>query len=59
LAAEYAHPAEVAILGMGSVGGPLIYCFLTQNLHVVTMYSWITLRLLQAIDAHSGYGAVS
>jgi methylsterol monooxygenase len=55
LAAEYAHPAEVMILGIGTIGGPLLYCFFTQNLHMVTVLIWITLRLLQTIDAHSGY----
>jgi methylsterol monooxygenase len=31
-------------------------CYFTGgNLHVVTMYIWVTLRLFQAIDAHSGY----
>ncbi|KAJ7638427.1 hypothetical protein FB45DRAFT_1054718 [Roridomyces roridus] len=55
LAAEYAHPAEVAILGTGTIAGPLLYCYFTSNLHIFTMYVWITLRLFQAIDAHSGY----
>ncbi|KAF8918626.1 C-4 methyl sterol oxidase [Mucidula mucida] len=55
LAAEYAHPAEVLILGTGTLIGPLVYCYFTQNLHIVTMYIWITLRLFQTIDAHSGY----
>jgi methylsterol monooxygenase len=57
LAAEYAHPAEVFILGAGTILGPLIYCFFTRNLHIITVYLWITLRLFQAIDAHSGYGS--
>ncbi len=56
LAAEYAHPAEVLILGTGTLAGPLLYCFFTQNFHILTMYIWITLRLFQAVDAHSGYG---
>jgi len=56
LAAEYAHPAEVFILGAGTILGPLIYCFFTANLHIITVYIWIVLRLFQAIDAHSGYG---
>ena len=56
LAAEYAHPLEVMILGTGTIVGPLLYCKFTQNLHIVTVYIWITLRLFQAIDAHSGYG---
>ena len=56
LAAEYAHPAEVFILGTGTIAGPMLYCYFTRNLHIVTVYIWITLRLFQAIDAHSGYG---
>lgn len=59
LAAEYAHPLEVLILGMGTIGGPLLYCYVTQNLHIFTVYAWVTLRLFQAIDAHSGYGTLS
>jgi methylsterol monooxygenase len=55
LAAEYAHPAEVFILGAGTITGPLLYCHFTRNLHIFTVYVWIVLRLFQAIDAHSGY----
>lgn len=55
LAAEYAHPLEVLILGAGTVGGPFLLCALTKNLHILTVYIWIVLRLFQAIDAHSGY----
>ncbi|KAI5891314.1 uncharacterized protein SCHCODRAFT_02628730 [Schizophyllum commune H4-8] len=55
LAAEYAHPAEVCILGAGTICGPLLYCYFTQNLHIFTVYLWILLRLFQAVDAHSGY----
>ncbi|KAH9927603.1 C4-methyl sterol oxidase [Fomitopsis serialis] len=55
LAAEYAHPAEVMILGTGTIAGPLLYCYFCRDLHIVTMYIWITLRLFQAVDAHSGY----
>ena len=57
LAAEYAHPAEVFILGTGTIAGPMLYCYFTRNLHIFTVYIWITLRLFQAIDAHSGYGS--
>jgi methylsterol monooxygenase len=56
LAAEYAHPLEVMILGTGTICGPLLYCWFKPNLHIVTVYIWISLRLFQAIDAHSGYG---
>ncbi|GJJ14249.1 C-4 sterol methyl oxidase [Clathrus columnatus] len=55
LAAEYAHPLEVFILGTGTLGGPILYCAFFHDLHVFAMYIWITLRLFQAIDAHSGY----
>ncbi|CCJ30613.1 unnamed protein product [Pneumocystis jirovecii] len=55
LAAEYAHPAEVLILGLGTIGSPILWCFFTGDLHLFTVYIWITLRLFQAIDAHSGY----
>ena len=56
LAAEYAHPAEVLVLGTGTIGGPLLFCYITRDLHIVTVLTWITLRLFQAVDAHSGYG---
>ncbi|KAI0073346.1 C4-methyl sterol oxidase [Panus rudis PR-1116 ss-1] len=55
LAAEYAHPAEVFILGTGTLLGPILYCAFRRDLHIFTMYVWITLRLFQAVDAHSGY----
>jgi methylsterol monooxygenase len=56
LAAEYAHPAEVFILGMGTIGGPLLYCLAGYELHMITVLVWVTLKLFQAVDAHSGYG---
>ncbi|KAL3487791.1 hypothetical protein BJX62DRAFT_213074 [Aspergillus germanicus] len=55
LAAEYASPIEVMILGFGTVGCPILWCAATGDLHIFTMYVWIVLRLFQAIDAHSGY----
>lgn len=55
LAAEYASPIEVMLLGFGTVGCPILWCALTGDLHILTMYIWIVLRLFQAIDAHSGY----
>ncbi|OQE40070.1 hypothetical protein PENCOP_c006G06504 [Penicillium coprophilum] len=55
LAAEYASPIEVMILGFGTVSSPILWCAFTGNLHILTMYIWIVLRLFQAIDAHSGY----
>ena len=55
MAAEYAHPLEVLILAQGTITGPFLYCLVRQDLHISTVYIWITLRLFQAIDAHSGY----
>ncbi|KAL2267585.1 hypothetical protein VTJ83DRAFT_4862 [Remersonia thermophila] len=55
LAAEYASPIEVMLLGFGVVGCPIVWVSVTGDLHLVTMYLWIVLRLFQAIDAHSGY----
>jgi len=61
LAAEYAHPVETLILGMGTLGGPLLYCALVSyttwfpQTHIVTVLGFIILRLFQAVDAHSGY----
>lgn len=55
LAAEYASPIEVMLLGIPTIGSPILWCAITGNLHILTMYAWIVLRLFQAIDAHSGY----
>lgn len=55
LAAEYASPIEVMVLGFGTVGCPIVWCAITKDLHILTMYCWIVLRVFQAIDAHSGY----
>ncbi|TPX45990.1 hypothetical protein SeMB42_g02782 [Synchytrium endobioticum] len=55
LTGEYAHPLEVIILGTGTIGGPILFVMLTRDLHVITVLWWITIRLFQVIDAHSGY----
>jgi methylsterol monooxygenase len=55
IAAEYAHPLETIILGCGTLGGPLLLQMVWGHLHLATMLLWVVLRLLQAIDAHSGY----
>ena len=43
------------MLSFGSVACPILWCAITGDLHILTMYVWIVLRLFQAIDAHSGY----
>jgi len=56
LAAEYAHPVEILVLGLGTIGGPFLWCSLSKgNMHIVTVYIWVICRLFQAVDAHSGY----
>ncbi|ODV85926.1 hypothetical protein CANARDRAFT_7287 [[Candida] arabinofermentans NRRL YB-2248] len=55
LTAEYAHPIEVMSLGFGTVGFPIIYAYFTRDLHLFTITCWVCFRLLQAVDAHSGY----
>lgn len=55
IAAEYAHPIETVLLGVGTIGGPLLYVAATGNLHLITVFVWLTVRLLQTVDAHSGY----
>jgi methylsterol monooxygenase len=55
LTAEYAHPVEVAFTGAGTVGSPIVWAYFMGNLHLVTVLLWIVLRLLQAVDSHSGY----
>ncbi len=55
LTAEYAHPVEIMSLGAGTVCMPILYVYFTKNLHLFTLCVWITLRLFQAVDSHSGY----
>ncbi|KAL6950855.1 C-4 sterol methyl oxidase [Hanseniaspora vineae] len=55
LCAEYAHPAETLSLGFGTVGMPILYVLYTGKLHLFTLCVWITMRLFQAVDSHSGY----
>lgn len=55
LTASYASTYEIAFLGIGTVGAPILCLLLGGDLHMVTVYAWVCLRLLQAVDAHSGY----
>ncbi|XP_006896718.1 PREDICTED: methylsterol monooxygenase 1 [Elephantulus edwardii] len=48
--AEYAHPAETIILGTGFFIGIMLFCD-----HVVLLWAWVTCRLIETIDVHSGY----
>ncbi|KAI9670913.1 MAG: Methylsterol monooxygenase 1 [Caeruleum heppii] len=55
LAAEYASPWETLLLGLGTIGAPMLVGAVTGHLHLLTVILWVTLRQFQAIDAHSGY----
>lgn len=55
LTAEYAHPIEVAVTGLGTVGSPVLWAYYFKNVHLITVISWVILRLFQAVDSHSGY----
>lgn len=50
MTAEYAHPAETVVLGFGFFIGILLMCN-----HMVMMWAWVTFRLMETIDVHSGY----
>jgi len=50
MAAEYAHPIETFLLGIGTVLGPI---FLIN--HVFSMHVWVVIRLVQTIECHAGY----
>jgi sterol desaturase/sphingolipid hydroxylase (fatty acid hydroxylase superfamily) len=50
IAAEYAHPAETFLLGIGTLLGPLFYAK-----HMVTLWIWLFFRLLETVEDHSGY----
>eukprot|EP00249_Psilotum_nudum_P011200 c23022_g1_i1 orf=496-1326(-) len=49
-AAPYAHWAEILVLGIPSFVGPLLVPG-----HMVTLWLWIALRQMEAIDTHIGY----
>jgi methylsterol monooxygenase len=54
ICAEYAHPLETLILGLGFFIGPLMWT-VTRGMHIFTMAVWLAVRLIQTVDAHSGY----
>ncbi|KAF0693563.1 Aste57867_15428 [Aphanomyces stellatus] len=50
ITAEYAHPVETMLLGVGTFLGPFL---LTR--HLLTLWVWLAVRLVETIDDHSGY----
>lgn len=50
MTAEYAHPAETMILGTGFFIGLVLF-----TNHFFLLWAWVTVRLFETIDVHSGY----
>ncbi|XP_010931225.1 very-long-chain aldehyde decarbonylase GL1-8 isoform X1 [Elaeis guineensis] len=47
---EYAHPAEILFLGFATIIGPAL-----TGPHLFTLWLWMVLRVLETVEAHSGY----
>lgn len=54
IAAEYAHPVETVFLGFGTMLGPIVLMVMS-TFHLMTLYTWLSLRLIQTVEVHSGY----
>jgi methylsterol monooxygenase len=50
LAAEYAHPVETVILGIGTIIGPALLAR-----HMLTLWAWLIVRLFETVEDHCGY----
>ncbi|GBG73000.1 hypothetical protein CBR_g12719 [Chara braunii] len=50
LASQYAHPFEIIFLGVATAAGPALI-----GPHIFTLWLWMCLRILEAMDVHSGY----
>jgi len=50
IAAEYDHPVEVAVIYLCLVAG-LVFV----KPHAVVFFAWLFLRVIEAVDSHSGY----
>ena len=50
LTSEYAHPAEILFLGFATFFGPAI-----TGPHLLTLWLWMVLRVLETVEAHCGY----
>ncbi|KAI8911490.1 hypothetical protein EDD86DRAFT_202536 [Gorgonomyces haynaldii] len=55
IASEYAHPIETLVLGLGFFIGPLSWVLFTGDLHIISVFVWLGVRLTQVVEAHSGY----
>lgn len=55
ITAEYAHPLEILVLGLGFFLGPTILLSIGVNLHMFTMLIWVAVRLIETVDVHAGF----
>lgn len=55
ITAEYAHPLEILVLGLGFFLGPTLILSSGFNLHMFTMLIWVGVRLIETVDVHAGY----
>jgi len=51
IASEYAHPVEVILANFIPTFGGLA----VVGTHFVTLWIWVAIRILETVDAHSGY----
>ncbi|KAL9328089.1 hypothetical protein ACSQ67_003092 [Phaseolus vulgaris] len=50
LTSEYAHPAEILFLGFATIIGPVL-----TGPHLMTLWLWMILRVLETVEVHCGY----
>eukprot|EP00475_Leptophrys_vorax_P042428 TRINITY_DN80004_c0_g1_i1.p1 TRINITY_DN80004_c0_g1~~TRINITY_DN80004_c0_g1_i1.p1 ORF type:complete len:278 (+),score=8.52 TRINITY_DN80004_c0_g1_i1:56-889(+) len=50
LTSEYAHPLEILFLGFATILGPAL-----TGPHLFTLWLWMSLRIIETIEAHCGY----
>lgn len=50
MVAEFAHPMETVVLGLGFFFGIIL-----TTSHFILLWAWVTIRLMETIDVHSGY----
>ncbi|CAD5319842.1 unnamed protein product [Arabidopsis thaliana] len=50
LTSEYAHPAEILFLGFATIVGPAL-----TGPHLITLWLWMMLRVIETVEAHCGY----
>ncbi|GAQ91192.1 sterol 4-alpha-methyl-oxidase 2 [Klebsormidium nitens] len=50
LTSEYAHPLEILFLGFATIAGPAL-----TGPHLLTLWLWMSVRVLETVEAHCGY----